>query len=52
MMKLQGADVPPEIIFGTGLQLVDENSCREDIPPDGSPSTLISGELQSRMFPS
>jgi len=52
MMKLQGADVPPELIFQAELKTVDENSCRTDIPDDGSPSTLISGELQSRMYPS
>ena len=51
MMKLQGADVPPELIFQAELKTVDENSCRTDIPDDGSPSTLISGELQSRMYP-
>jgi len=51
MMANAGADVPPEIIFATALKHVDENSCREDIPADGSPSTLISADLQSRMFP-
>jgi ribose transport system substrate-binding protein len=51
MMANAGADVPPEIIFSTALKHVDENSCREDIPADGSPSTLISADLQSRMFP-
>lgn len=50
MMANAGADVPPEIIFATALKKIDENSCREDIPADGSPSTLISAELQSRMF--
>jgi ribose transport system substrate-binding protein len=50
MMANAGADVPPEIIFSTALKTIDENSCREDIPADGSPSTLISPELQSRMF--
>jgi ABC-type sugar transport system substrate-binding protein len=51
MMANAGADVPPEIIFATALKTIDENSCREDIPDDGSPSTLISAELQSQMFP-
>ena len=51
MMKLQGAEVPPELIFQAELKTVDENSCRTDIPDDGSPSTLISGELQSKMYP-
>jgi ABC-type sugar transport system substrate-binding protein len=50
MMANAGADVPPEIIFSTALKTIDENSCREDIPADGSPSTLISADLQSRMF--
>jgi ribose transport system substrate-binding protein len=51
MMANAGADIPPEIIFSTALKTIDENSCREDIPDDGSPSTLISAELQSQMFP-
>lgn len=50
MMSAAGAEVPPEIIFATALKKIDDNSCREDIPADGSPSTLISAELQSRMF--
>jgi ribose transport system substrate-binding protein len=51
MMSLQGYDVPSEIVFGVQLKPVTEESCRSDIPPDGSPSSLVSGELQSRMFP-
>jgi hypothetical protein len=51
MMRLQDAAVPSEIIFNSSLVKVDEDSCREDIPEDGSPSTLISPELQSRMYP-
>jgi ribose transport system substrate-binding protein len=50
MMANAGAEIPPDIIFATALKKIDENSCREDIPADGSPSTLISAELQSRMF--
>ena len=51
MMSLQGYDVPAEIIFGVQLKPVTEESCRTDIPPDGSPSSLVPAELQSRMFP-
>jgi ribose transport system substrate-binding protein len=51
MMKIAGYDVPPEIIFGVQLKPVTMESCREDIPPDGSPSSLVPPELQSRMFP-
>ena len=51
MMEIAGYDVPPEIIFGVQLKPVTMESCREDIPPDGSPSSLVSPELQSRMFP-
>ncbi len=51
MMFMQGYDVPPEIIFGVQLKPVTMESCRTDIPPDGSSSSLVSGELQSRMFP-
>ena len=51
MMSLQGYDVPPEIIFGAGLKPVTQDSCRTDIPPDGSPSSLVPPEMQLRMFP-
>jgi ABC-type sugar transport system substrate-binding protein len=51
MMSLEGYDVPAEIIFGGGLKQVTDASCRTDIPPDGSPSSLVPAELQNRMFP-
>ncbi len=51
MMSLQGYDVPDKIVFGVQLTQVTNDSCRTDIPPDGSPSSLVSGELQTRMFP-
>ncbi|HEX4980135.1 MAG TPA: substrate-binding domain-containing protein [Ilumatobacteraceae bacterium] len=51
MMKIAGYDVPPQIIFGVQLKEVTNDSCRTDIPPDGSPSSLVPPELQSRMFP-
>ena len=51
MMKIAGYDVPPEIIFGVQLKPVTMDSCRSDIPPDGSPSSLVPAELQARMFP-
>ena len=51
MMSRAGYDVPAEIIFGVQLKPITMDSCRTDIPPDGSSSSLVSGELQSRMFP-
>ena len=51
MMSLQGYEVPPEIIFGAGLKPVTNDSCRSDIPPDGSPSSLVPPDLQTKMFP-
>jgi len=51
MMKIAGYDVPPQIIFGVQLKKVTADSCRTDIPPDGSPSSLVPPELQKRMFP-
>lgn len=51
MMKIAGYDVPPQIIFGVQLKKVTNDSCRTDIPPDGSPSSLVPPELQKRMFP-
>jgi ribose transport system substrate-binding protein len=52
MMKIAGYDVPPSIIFGASLKPVTMDSCRTDIPPDGSPSSLVPADLQTRMFPS
>jgi ribose transport system substrate-binding protein len=51
MMSRQGYDAPTEIIFGVQLKPVTMESCRTDMPPDGSSSSLVSPELQSRMFP-
>ena len=51
MMKIAGYDVPPQIIFGVQLKPVTNESCRTDIPPDGSPSSLVPPELQAKMFP-
>jgi ribose transport system substrate-binding protein len=51
MMKLQGYDVPDQIQFSAQLKPVTMESCRTDIPPDGSPSSLVPAELQNRMFP-
>jgi ABC-type sugar transport system substrate-binding protein len=51
MMKIAGYDVPPQIIFGVQLKKVTNDSCRTDIPPDGSPSSLVPPELQKKMFP-
>ena len=50
MMKKQGAPVPAEIIIQGQLSRVDENSCRSDIPANGSPTSLVPPELQTRMF--
>jgi hypothetical protein len=33
------------------LKKVTKDSCRTDIPPDGSPSSLVPPELQAKMFP-
>ncbi len=51
MMSIAGYDVPPEIVFGVQLKKVTNDSCRTDIPPDGSPSSLVPAELQAKMFP-
>jgi ABC-type sugar transport system substrate-binding protein len=50
MMKKQGAPVPAEIIIQGQVNRVDESSCRSDIPANGSPSSLVPPELQTRMF--
>ena len=51
MMSLQGYEVPDKIVFGVQLKQITDESCRSDIPPDGSPSSLVPGELQTKMFP-
>jgi ribose transport system substrate-binding protein len=51
MMKIAGYDVPPQIIFGVQLKKVNNDSCRTDIPPDGSPSSLVPPALQKKMYP-
>jgi ribose transport system substrate-binding protein len=52
MMKINGYDVPPQIIYGVELKPVTNESCRTDIPPDASPSTLVPADLLAKMFPS
>jgi len=51
MMKIAGYDVPNQIVFGVQLKKVTMDSCRSDIPPDGSPSSLVPAALQALMFP-
>ena len=51
MMSIAGYEVPSEIVFGVQLKKVNNDSCRTDIPPDGSPSSLVPPELQAKMFP-
>jgi ABC-type sugar transport system substrate-binding protein len=51
MMSIARYDVPPEIVFGVKLKKVTNDSCRTDIPLDGSPSSLVPAELQAKMFP-
>jgi ribose transport system substrate-binding protein len=51
MMSNEGYEIPDKIVFGVQLKPVTMDSCRSDIPPDGSPSSLVSPELQTRMFP-
>ena len=51
MMSNAGYEIPDKIVFGVQLKPVTNESCRSDIPPDGSPSSLVSPELQTRMFP-
>jgi ribose transport system substrate-binding protein len=51
MMSIAGYDVPPQIIFGVQLKPVTMDSCRDDIPPDASPSSLVPPDLMARMYP-
>jgi ribose transport system substrate-binding protein len=51
MMKLAGAPVPSQIIFNPHLIPVTTKSCRSDIPANGSPTALISANLQRKMYP-
>ena len=51
MMTIAGLRRAAEIIFGVELKQVNDESCRTDIPPDGSPSSLVPPELQSTDVP-
>jgi ribose transport system substrate-binding protein len=51
MMKLKGSPVPSQIIFRPTLIPVTKKSCRSDIPANGSPTALISANLQRQMYP-
>ena len=51
MMSINGYDVPSQVIFGVELKQLTPDSCRTDIPPTGSPSSLVPASLQTRMFP-
>jgi ABC-type sugar transport system substrate-binding protein len=51
MMSNAGYDIPDKIVFGVQLKPVTMDSCRSDIPPDGSASSLVPPELQTKMFP-
>jgi ribose transport system substrate-binding protein len=50
MMQKDGAPIPPQIIFKPSLRQVDESSCRTDIPANGSPSSTVPADLQTKMF--
>jgi hypothetical protein len=50
MMKLAGAPVPAQVIYNPSLVQVTKNSCRADLPANGSPTALVSPALQKRMF--
>ena len=48
--QLERAAIPSEIIFNPSLRRVDENSCSDTIPANGSPSSTVPADLQQKMF--
>jgi ribose transport system substrate-binding protein len=52
MMKLKGAEIPPEIVFPVELQnQAERDSCVEGYPEEASATSLVPVELLSEMYP-
>jgi ribose transport system substrate-binding protein len=52
MMKLKGAEIPPQIVFPIELQdQAERDSCVEGYPTEASATSLVPVELLSRMYP-
>ncbi|MBD0328955.1 MAG: substrate-binding domain-containing protein [Thermoleophilia bacterium] len=52
MMKLKGAEIPPEIVFPVELQdQAERDSCVEGYPQEASATSLVPVELLSKMYP-
>jgi ribose transport system substrate-binding protein len=52
MMKLQGAKIPPKIVFPIQLQnMATRNTCVAGYPPSGSATSLVPLSLLKRMYP-
>jgi ABC-type sugar transport system substrate-binding protein len=51
MMKLHGAELPPEVIIPVQMRQVDENSCIEGMPSLASVSSLVPQDIFVQMYP-
>ncbi len=52
MMKLQGAKIPPQIVFPIQLQNQAKRSmCVKGYPPSGSATSLVPPSLLHQMYP-
>ena len=52
MMKLKGAEIPPQIVFPIELQnQAERDSCAEGYPEEASATSLVPVELLGRMYP-
>jgi ABC-type sugar transport system substrate-binding protein len=51
MMKLAGAEVPPEIIVPSSMRQADESSCNRDVPGETPASSLVPVEVLRAMYP-
>jgi ribose transport system substrate-binding protein len=52
MMKLKGAEIPPQIVFPIALQnQTERDSCVEGYPMEASATSLVPVELLERMYP-
>lgn len=51
MMKLHGAELPPEVIIPVEMRQVDDSSCVESMPPLASVSSLVPNDIFVQMYP-
>lgn len=51
MMKLNGYDIPPNIVVPAALKQVDDSTCNPDLPGQAPASTLVPDHVLGAMYP-